>query len=86
MVLLFAQTSYYVLSCPGKTAIVSRGVLLYDLQIIVEIVDWLALDGPFVDCGPFRTGSVTRISEILYVCHYLLMLLRNTIILKIRKL
>ena len=58
MVLLFAQISYYILFCSGKTAIVSRGILLYNLQIVVVIVDWLALDSLFIDYGFFRTESV----------------------------
>jgi len=55
---LLARASYYVSSCSGETAIVSRGVLSRDLRMVVVVVDWLALDNLFVDCGPFRTGSV----------------------------
>jgi len=62
---LFAQASYYVLFCSGKTAIVFRSVLLRDLQMVVVVVDWLALDGLFVDCGLFCAESV--ILQFFYI-------------------
>ena len=67
IVSLLAQTSYYISFCSGETAIVFCGILLRNLQVVVVVVDWLVLDGLFVDCGPFRTGSV-----ILYRLFYYL--------------